>query len=219
MANETVSYGEPVDRSGEAPTAEHADGPAPHLPPRDIARTAADGGARRGWVVPLLVALVVVMASTATTFALLWRQRSGTAPDEVRNFLVAELPAVEQQARRLIDLLMNYDSTNLPDRADEIRSISTGAFRDQYDELIGQGLGEALEEASASSRGQIVSGPEVSFRSPSEAIAIARVGQTTQSEANPGGQGYLYVLEITLVKVSGGEWLADQVEILSEELA
>lgn len=114
---------------------------------------------------------------------------------------------------------MNYDSTNLDARAESIRELATGSFREQYDELIGQGLGEALQAASASSRGQIIEGPDVAFKSADEAVAIARVSQTAQSKSNPGGQTYLYVLKLNLVKTSGGRWLADRVEILGEEAA
>ncbi|MFN2526041.1 MAG: hypothetical protein ABR505_07225 [Actinomycetota bacterium] len=164
----------------------------------------------------LLVGLVIalLLAGTLGTLLLL-----GSDPtEEVDFYLVSELADVEDRSREIIDLLLNYDSTNLDEKADAIRELATGAFREQYDELIGQGLGEALQAASASSRGQIVEGPDVAFKTSDEAIAIARVSQTAQSKSNPGGQTYLYVLKLNLIRTARGQWLADRVEILGEEV-
>jgi hypothetical protein len=76
-------------------------------------------------------------------------------------------------------------------------------------------LGEAIERVSASSRGQILNGPEISFRSGSEALVIARVTQTTQNDENPEGNTFNYVIEITLIDTTDGGWKADRVELLS----
>lgn len=173
---------------------------------------------RRWWVVPVLAAGLVFSLALAGSFALLWNNTRTVDAQDVGAYLTSQVGDVEGRARELVDLLMNYDATNLGDRAEQIRSMATGTFRDDYDELIQQGLGAALEEAAASSRGQIVSGPDVFFRSQSEAIALSRVSQTTQSQDNPEGQTFLYVLKITLVRTDEG-WLAGDVEILSEQSA
>ncbi len=216
MPDQTVVYGEPADRAEDAFRAEA--GGVGDAGPSDNASPATSGTPRR-WVIPMLAVLVLLLAAAAAALAVMWQRDAETTPDDVRNFLVAELPVVEQRARTLIELLVNYDATNLDDRAEDIRAMATGSFRDQYDQLIEQGLGRALEAASASSRGQVVSGPDVSFRSPSEAVALARVSQTTQSTANPSGQSFLYYWKITLVKTSEGGWFVDQLEVLSEEIA
>lgn len=164
----------------------------------------------------LVIAVVLLFLAAGTLGALLL-----LGPDtaqEVDTYLASELSTVEERSRAIVDLLLNYDSTNLDAKAGEIRALATGAFREQYDELIGQGLGQALEAASASSRGQIIEGPDISFKSSDEAIAIARVSQTAQSKSNPGGQTYLYVLKLNLIRTGSGRWLADRVEILGEEI-
>lgn len=208
MSNDVVTYRAPS--AAEEPAAETPSQAEPNAPGAATVET------RRRWLLPALAALLVFTTALALTFALLWQRSAETEPGDVRNFLLSELPSVESRARELVTLLMNYDSTNIDERPNEIRPLATGRFLEQYNELVGQGLGELLEEAAASSRGDIITGPDVSFRSPTEAIAITRVSQTTQSNENPGGQSFLYVLKLTLIKTSEG-WLADEVEILSEE--
>ena len=166
---------------------------------------------------PLLIAAVVVLASLSAVLFVLFLRTSETSSEEVASFLNERQGAADDRARRVISLLMTYDATNLDEVAEQILDISTGNFKEQYQDIIQQNLGSALEEASASSRGQIVSGPDIAFLSPSEAIAIARVEQTTQSNENPAGRTFLYVLEVTLVNTEGGGWKADRVEILSAE--
>ncbi|MFN2388990.1 MAG: hypothetical protein ABR575_05220 [Actinomycetota bacterium] len=191
----------------------HRPDPGAGADPRSV-----EAGSRRR-AVPVLVAGLVLAGALAATFALLWAQSKDAQPSEVTSFLAGERDAAETRATEVITLLMNYDSTNLDQRAAQIRELATGTFRDQYDRLVSQGLGKALASAAASSRGQIVEGPDVSFRSSSEAVALARVSQTTQSTDNPEGRTFLYVLKVILVKTQDGGWLADQVEILSEQSA
>lgn len=207
MDREVFAYG-----SDDPRPAEETGSAAPTAP------LAAPGGRRRGWVVPVLAAGLVFSLALAGSFALLWNETRAIEAEDVGVYLSGQVGEVEGRARELVDLLMNYDATNLDERAEQIRGMSTGTFREDYDELIQQGLGAALEEAAASSRGQIVTGPDVSFRTPSEAIALARVSQTTQSSDNPQGQTFLYVLKVTMVRTNEG-WLAGDVEILSEESA
>ena len=75
----------------------------------------------------------------------------------------------------------------------------------------------ALEKSTASSRGQILDGPDVFFESPSEATALLRVEQTTQSNDNPTGQTFTYVMQLSLVDTTDQGWKADRVEILSQQ--
>ena len=172
----------------------------------------------RGWKVPVLAALAVVGLASAATFGFLYIT-AAAAPDDVGSYLAAERPEVSERARSVADLLLNYDSTNLDAVSAEMLELSTGNFREQYEEVLssGAGLGSALEEASASSRGQILDEPDVSFRGPAEALAIMRVTQTTQSNSNPGGRTFEYILKITLVDTTDAGWKADRVEILSAQ--
>ena len=166
-------------------------------------------------LVPLLIAALVVALATAITFVALWVQSSETSPEEVGTFLNAEREEVEGVSAEVINLLSNYDATNIDQVAARMLEISTGNFRLDYEETFEAGLGGALEEVEASTRGQILSGPDISFRSPSEAVAIARVTQTTQNKEIPAGRTFEYLIEITLIDTVEGGWKADRVEILS----
>lgn len=173
---------------------------------------------RRRFLVPALIAGLVVALSAAAVFGTLYLTAE-TTPADVGAFLAADVPQVRERSATVAELLLNYDSTNLEEVSRRMLEISTGNFREQYEQVLssGPGLGAALEEASASSRGQILEGPEVYFRTPSEAIAILRVTQTAQSSSNPGGQTVDYVLKITLVETSDEGWKADRVEVLSTQ--
>jgi hypothetical protein len=175
------------------------------------------GKPKRKLLVPLLIAGLVFSLALATTFAVLWAQSRDTTADEVASFLGAEKGGVEDISTRLVTLLMNYDSTNLDDVSDEVLTLSTGDFAEDYEDTLARGLGAALEKSTASSRGQILDGPDVFFQSPSEATAIIRVEQTTQSNDNPTGQTFTYVMQLSLVDTTDEGWKADRVEILSQQ--
>lgn len=172
----------------------------------------------RGWKVPALVALAVVGVASAATFGVLY-MTGAVAPTEVNAYLDDERPEVSERARQVADLLLNYDSTNLDEVSAQMLKLATGNFREQYAEVLssGAGLGSALEEASASSRGQLLDDPDVAFRGSAEALAILRVTQTTQSNSNPEGRTFEYILKITFVDTSDAGWKADRVEILSAQ--
>lgn len=182
-------------------------------PPEDT----APARPRKRWLVPALAAGLVICLALAGVFAFLWLQAVDTSPEEVAAFLAEERPEVHEVATEVATLLINYDSTNLEERAAEIVPLSVGRFRQQYEDLISQGLGQALEDVAASSRGQILQGPDVSFVSPSEAVAILETTQTTQSNENPGGQTFNYVMRLTLVDTPEGGWKVNLFEVLSQQ--
>lgn len=188
--------------------------------PLDVPGIADAGDERpeRGWKVPVLAALAVVGLASAATFGFLY-MTAAVAPEEVSTYLDAERGEVSERANQVADLLLNYDSTNLDEVSAQMLELATGNFREQYAEVLssGAGLGSALEEASASSRGQILDEPDIAFRAPAEALAIMRVTQTTQSNREPEGRTFEYVLKITLVDTTDGGWKADRVEILSAQ--
>jgi hypothetical protein len=167
------------------------------------------------FLVPALVAGIVLALCMAVTFFVLWLQTADPRPEDVRDFISAETTEVEDRAIQVTNLLLTYDSTNLDVVTKKMLAISTGNFKDQYEDLIEvQGLGPALEEARASSRGQILQGPDVAFSGPDQAVAILNVTQTTQNKENPGGQTVNYVIRITLVDTADGGWKADSVDLL-----
>jgi hypothetical protein len=167
---------------------------------------------------PLLAGLLVVSLAAAAVFGYLYLT-SDVSSEDVGSVLADESPEVQEISQRVATLLLNYDSTNLEEVADQMLGIATGNFREQYEEVLssGAGLGAALEEASASSRGSILKGPDVYFRSGSEAIALMNVTQTAQSNSNPGGSTIDYVLKITLIDTQDGGWKADRVEVISTQ--
>ena len=173
------------------------------------------GRPRPKLLVPLLIAGLVVSLAIAATFVVLWRQSAEVTPDEVAAVLSAETEDVERVSAEVINLLTNYDATNIDAVAARMLEVSTGNFRKDYESTFASGLGGALEEVEASTRGQILSGPDISFRSPSEAIAVARVSETVQNKEVPTGRTFEYLIEITLIDTVEGGWKADRVEILS----
>lgn len=182
-------------------------------PTEDALAAAPDRPSR---TVPILVALLVLAVAVAGAFATLWLKKDTeiTAAD-VSAYLDARAPEVEDRVTEVMDLLLTYDATTIEEVGDRLLELSTGNFSDDYEDLVGGGnLKRALKQASASSRGQIVDGPDVSFRDPAEAVAVVTVTQTAQSESNPTGVTTEYVFRITLVD-AGGEWKADDVKILS----
>jgi hypothetical protein len=93
-----------------------------------------------------------------------------------------------------------------------VLELSTGNFRDDYEELL-PGLGPAFEEAGASASGEILEGPDITFSSSDEAAAIARVAQTTTVDGTERSVGF--TVRLTLVKDEAG-WKADRFELLGE---
>lgn len=172
--------------------------------------------ARGRRTVPILVALLVFAVSAAGAFAALWLTKDdGFTEAEVGRYLDARAPAVTARANEVVDLLLNYDATTIDEVGDRLLELSTGNFSDDYEDLVGGGnLERALRQASASSRGQILDGPDVYFRDPSEAAAIVTVSQTAQSKGNPAGITTEYVFRIIMIR-AGGEWKAHDVKILS----
>lgn len=171
---------------------------------------------RRPRTVPILVALLVFALAAAGAFAALWLTKDDDfSSADVARYLDARAPAVTDRVTEVMNLLLNYDATNIEEVGDRLLELSTGNFGDDYEDLVGGGnLERALRQAAASSRGQILDGPDVYFRDPAEAVAIVTVTQTAQSKSNPTGATTEYVFRIILVRVDG-EWKADDVKILS----
>jgi hypothetical protein len=175
---------------------------------------------RRIPLVPALVAALVVAVSLAAAFAAMWLTNEGddgATAREIGSYLATRIPQVEDRAAEIATLLLNYDSTNIEEVSQEILALATGDFRHDYEDIVGGGnLQKALEESASSSRGQILDGPDVYFRSPSEAIALVEVSQTAQSQSNPAGSNIDYVMKLTLVATPEG-WKADGVDVISQQ--
>jgi hypothetical protein len=175
-------------------------------------REPSEGG-RRGLMTGLLIGGLVVMTALAATFLALWLGNSEPEADDVRAYLEQERDEIEETARAATDILINYDSTNIDARREEMLSISTGGFRADYEEVTST-LGGALQSAAASSTGSILDEPRISFVNPEEADAVMNVEQITQTRENPTGRTIAYILRVILVDTEDG-WKVDNIEILS----
>jgi len=162
----------------------------------------------------LAVLLVLSIGSTGA-FAALWLGSKDTEPEEVTASLSAQSSAVQATATKVIDALLDYDSASLEQQRRELLALSTGTFREQYEELIAGDLERALERTSATSEGDIADGPDVSFETASRAVAIARVVQEVTARGS-GTRNVFYVMRLTLISDAGG-WKADTLQILSQQ--
>jgi len=168
----------------------------------------------RRFLVPGLIAALVLALATAASLGLLLARESEVEPAEVGSFMAEAKPQVEERVTEVVNLLTNYDATNIDQVVERMLEITTGSFRKDYGDTFEQGFADAIKKASTSARGQIVTGPDVSFRSPDEAVAVLRVEQTVQNNRIPEGRSYVDVMQITLINTADGGWKADRVEIL-----
>jgi hypothetical protein len=176
---------------------------------------APDGNTSRAAISMAVVGALIASAVLVPLMLFLGKDEGPTAQD-VSGYLTSQSPRVERRTEEVLDLLVNYDSETLEGVIDDMLAVSTGNFRDQYEEIVSRGLNDALSEASASSEGRILQGPQVTFESASRAVSLASVEQTTKSGENPEGRTFTYLMRLTLVR-NGTEWKADRIEILSGE--
>lgn len=163
-----------------------------------------------------VVASVIGIALTAI-FATLWLGALGTEPGEVNRFLGLESSPAEATAIDVITAITTYDSDTIEDVRERLLDLSTGDFRDDYEELLAGGLGDVVQEAAVSSEGNIVEGPLVGFTSATRALAVARVVQDVVSRDTPGGRTVFLVLRLGLTK-EGDSWKADSLKVLSQQV-
>jgi len=164
----------------------------------------------------LLIGGLVLMTALAATFLALWLGSSETEADDVRAYMDEQRPEIELRARTAVDILINYDAADIDERRAEMLEISTGGFRDDYEQFT-DSLGDALQDAGASSRGSILDEPRITFTSPEEADAVIRTEQIAQTSDNPAGRTIEYIMRLGLIDTQGG-WKVDNIEILSDEV-
>lgn len=174
---------------------------------------------RKSYLVPGLIAGAVLSFLLAVTFFALWLQASDPSAAEterqVSETVAAEKERIADTARQVVNILTTYDQTNADQLQQRMSAVATGSFLTKFEELFGAGLDKAIENASVSSRGQILTGPNVGLTSASRALAVTTVTQTYQNRNTPGGFTVQYVLEIGFVKTATEGWRADGVELLS----
>jgi len=163
----------------------------------------------------ILIVLLVVALGLAGAFAALWLKSKDTEPVDVSALLAKDSPAAQAAATQVIEALLDYDSASLDEQQEALLALTTGTFREQYEELIAGELEAVLEETSASSSGEIADGPDIAFETVDRASAIARVVQEVTARGS-GTRNVFYVMRLTLIR-SGGEWKADTLQILSQQ--
>jgi len=89
-------------------------------------------------VTPLLSAALVA----AVLFAGLWLMSRSTSPDDIDRALAQEAPKAHDTAEEVIELLVNLDAESVDVGGERTLELSTGDFRDDYEELL-PGLGPA----------------------------------------------------------------------------
>lgn len=198
----------PVDRESPA---------QPPSPPVEREQPTLTGLSEKAWFPQALIAALVVAGALALTFFALWLRSADTSADEVGRFLSSQKPQVGERASQVVNLFLNYDAANIETVSRRLLEMSTGTFRKEYESALNakNGFGQALKKASASSRGRILVGPDVSFESATKAVVLARATQTVQNERNPTGDTYTLELRLGLVKTPEG-WKANEVEVLSQ---
>lgn len=159
----------------------------------------------------LMLALIGAVVATGL-FCVLWLTSRSTEPEDIDRALDQEAPDARATADEVIELLINLDAGNVDEAGERVLALSTGNFREDYEELL-PGLGPAFEESGASASGEILDGPDVAFIAAGEAVAIARVAQTTTVEGTERSVGF--ALRLTLVK-DDESWKADTFELLGE---
>ena len=160
------------------------------------------------------IVLVVVALAIAVAFAALWNDERGTEPSEVTAYLAEQEPEARRTAATVLESIVNYDPESVEEDKDELLDLATGEFRDDYEDLLSGGLGEALEETGTRSEGEIVDGPDIGFTSAVRGMAVARLVQDITSEAED--RQVLLVMRLGLV-LEDGTWKADKLEILSQQ--
>ena len=159
-------------------------------------------------VTPLLSAALVA----AVLFAGLWLMSRSTSPDDIDRALAQEAPKAHDTAEEIIELLVNLDAESADVGGERILELSTGDFRDDYEELL-PGLGPAFEETGAKATGEIVDGPDITFSASDEATAVAKVAQTTTVDGAERTVGF--TVRLALVG-HDDTWKADGFEPLGE---
>lgn len=159
-------------------------------------------------VTPLLSAALVA----AVLFAGLWLMSRSTSPDDIDRALAEEAPKAHDTAEEVIELLVNLDAESVDAGGERILELSTGDFRDDYEELL-PGLGPAFEETGAKATGEIVDGPDITFSASDEATAVAKVAQTTTVDGAERTVGF--TVRLALVG-HDDTWKADGFELLGE---
>ena len=173
-----------------------------HLPEVD-GHPEGPATARRSPAFILVTSLAVGLGVAVVVLALLLAgdEEGSSALDDVR-----------AAAGTFGETLVTYDFRDPEAHRDAVLALSTGSFRDEYEDAFERGLGDVITEVEAVSTG-FAKDVYVSELGEADAQAIVVLDVEVEGVAGPRTQRDLYV-RLTLVEVDG-EWKVDQVTDLN----
>lgn len=144
----------------------------------------------------------MIAVGLAITLAILWQEAESS--DNEREDVLAT-------ARDFVTALTNFSADTIEEDADEIRSFAVGEFEEEVDTFFGPRATAAIEEADATSTGEI---DEIFIQSleEDEASLFAVVTETITNAATTEPRTDTLRLEIGLIETGSG-WKVGRVEV------
>ena len=164
----------------------------------------SDQADRRSPTLILITSLAVALAVAVGVLAILLLAGDDEGSDR--------LDAVREAAGTFGETLLTYDFHDPEDHRDKVLALSTGSFREDYEDSFDEGLGKVISEVEAVSRG-IAKDIYISQLGEADAQAIVVLDVEVDGVAGPRTLRDLYV-RLTFVEVDG-EWKVDQVTDLN----
>lgn len=161
-----------------------------------------DRSRRRSPAFILVTSLAIALAVAVAVLAVLLAADEGDG----------RLADVRRAAGTFGEALVSYDYKDPNAHRDAVLALSTGSFRDEYQDAFEQGLAEIITEVEAVSTG-FAKDVYVSELGEADAQAIVVLDVEVTGVAGPRTQRDLYI-RLTFVEV-GGEWRVDQVTDLN----
>lgn len=195
----------PTDRPDAEPEEQPVvpEGTAEPGPEADEA-PAARGRSRPPWSLAIAGWIVAVIATAAgVTFGLWW------AP---LHFEAQDREAVQDTAQALVMRLTTFEGANIEQWVTGTQELSTGDYADEVAVLFDQGFREALREAEAVSRGEVID-LFVQDIDGDEAVVFAVARQTIVNRNLDDPVQDELRMEIVLQRVDG-TWLVSDVAVL-----
>ncbi len=177
------------------------DDPTEDAQPTEPSDTGAP--ARRGPALVLAVTAAVLLGIAAVVLAILLAGAEDTDP---------RLADVRRTAGQFGEALVTYDHTDPDEHREAVLALSTGSFRDEYEDAFDQGLAQIISEVEATSTG-FVKDVYVSELGEDDAEAIVVVDIEHTGSGGPRTLFDVY-FRLTLVELDAG-WRIDQVTDLS----
>jgi Mce-associated membrane protein len=175
------------DRTGEDAGARPSDA---GTAPADGAEPARTGGRLS---IPLVPALLVLLALLLGATAFLWSTRPGDSPVRTASYVDAL-----QAARSGVVDLTSFDHLTLDDDIEQIRRVATGDLREEAVAELDASRPQ-IAEAEAVVNTEVVGGG-VTRATGSEATVWLVIESTQQSNASPQAQVVRYRIEVALEK-------------------